>query len=241
MKKPILTFPCKYNFDDFESQYCMYCSKQVFDFSNLTKEQILEKIESADEIVCGKVNVNNVEFNNTQLVVQNFKRTSISLLALLGFSAMYSSVDAQTSQITDSVSEQKHYEKLKFPLVIHGTVKDKNNKAVESASVFILEDEKVLKSTQTDLIGKFVVIIKEGELPTPFFSFLLTIDETRKFKFDGLPLSGTFYNSDNFIVSFSVTPVSESSLDDTTLYYVNGNFKAHSSSGSVRQKRNRKK
>lgn len=169
--------PCSENWTAMEEKeggrFCSNCQKVVVDFSMLTDKELFAYFGLATSIPCGRFHnnqLNKIIFpeKRQQFSWKNLYKAAATLLAFL--SLKYSGIASAGNKAITTIQSLSLSHPLQNPekTVISGTVRDKDDKAVENAEI-TLEGAIVAK---TDANGKF-----EFEIPEHLQgkSFLLVI------------------------------------------------------------------
>lgn len=169
MTKPSLTFPCKFKTTDFQlkngTYYCQSCSQTIHDFRNTEKEEILNTLSSGNNQTCGIFRIDQVTTQTVQIQLGVQRMISLSLLGILGFmgTAVLSSCDAEA--VPEKPIRETAFSKLKFPLVINGTIIDSSNSTVlPNTQVSLLQQGRFIKRVTTNENGVFRMELMQGEL-----------------------------------------------------------------------------
>ena len=180
MNKPILVFPCKYDFDFMDKtevgSFCKHCNKVVKDYSKLSGIQFQNELAITDKNSCGRFRKDQVTFHSNTLFIPGFKEVSLSILSLLGASFIPNQSIAQTIAPAQHISKTSSaLSKLKFPLTIKGTLKEKSsNLPISYSKVLFRQKGKDKKSVYTDKDGNFSILLKRIDVVDTNFQLILS-------------------------------------------------------------------
>lgn len=154
-----------------KGKHCTVCAKQVVDFSENSREEIIDYLDGAEGQTCGRfkkgqIDVYGESHNTTKKpVIPLYKTIAASVIAVLG--AGVPPVIAQdherfqmggvTSRPIEAVVKNNSNISIKGKISSH-------NQFVENAKVSIYTGGKLISSIQTKIDGKYVFEIGKGTL-----------------------------------------------------------------------------
>lgn len=191
MSKIMIPKPCHENWAKMTSveqgRHCDVCSKVVMDLSSLSNEQIIEKIRSSSQSVCGRIPVQQLTpANPAQRFTFRFKSIFYSSIALLGFTFLFrGKAVAQGAAVVKGKVNYRVQDTSIYTLTI--SVRSKHQlQPIQNAIVSIYFNGKLLKKEATGENGRISV---EGN-PVNFRNNGLVI----KVRAKGFPdIEKTFY------------------------------------------------
>ncbi len=152
-------------------KFCDSCQKTVIDFTDYSEAQIAAFFaDKAGESVCGRFYASQIE-NEVFSYTAPAKRPARTLAMAASVAALVVVSFATEAQvkgfdpgitIVDSSRAQLSAEDTTNLLVVEGTVKDDKDEPLLSVSIQLLEDNRVIAGTVTDLDGNYRIVIPQG-------------------------------------------------------------------------------
>ena len=144
-------------------------------FSKLSDIEFPHELKTIGQSSCGRFRKDQISFNSTTFLIPAFKAVSLSILSLLGASLVPNQLNAQT-QTTQHVSKiSSALSKLKFPLTIKGTLKEKGGiMPIAYSKVIFRQKGKTRKSAYTDTEGNFSITLKRTDVVDTNFQLILS-------------------------------------------------------------------
>lgn len=172
-----MSLPCKQSYERMQQRdggyYCESCEKVLHDFRQKTNEEIHQVITAGPGKVCGVFNNHQISSKVSHVALSGASyRVGLSLLGILGFlGPVVSSCESAPDNAT--VVKQKAFNKLKFPMVISGQLKDeKTRKPLAKSPVEIQQNGKTILEGLTDEHGNFELTVQEKDLKNETFDLI---------------------------------------------------------------------
>ncbi len=129
-----------------QGKYCMVCSKVVFDFTQMSNNDIIQTIQTANSKICGRLD--GQQLDSLRPKYQLPKKMKVFLYALTVAFLIELPTDAFAQTFQDTSSYQNiHYSE------IHGRVTDEKGQALDFAAVKVLNKDKIVGGARTDMNG----------------------------------------------------------------------------------------
>ena len=154
-----------------KGKHCAVCAKQVVDFSENSREEIIDYLDDAEGQTCGRFKKGQIDvYGKSHKAIKNpviplYRTIAASIIAILG--AGVPSVIAQdherfqmggvTSRPIEDIVKNNSNISIKGKISSH-------NQFVENAKVSIYTDGKLISSILTKTDGKYVFEIRKGVL-----------------------------------------------------------------------------
>lgn len=170
-KSLVIANPCHANWNKMtateKGRFCASCTKEVVDFTNKKKEDIIEYLENykGEGQTCGQFSASQIDKVGKNYINSSFfKRMGISFMALLGF---FSFKEAKGQQkmgkvaIKGDVSYQDYNQSHhKTDVKIFGTVRTLSGEKISGAEIRFNHEGKQLAITKTIANGTFAIQLK---------------------------------------------------------------------------------
>jgi hypothetical protein len=171
-KSLVIAKPCHENWGKMtpteQGRFCNSCTKEVVDFRDKKKEDIIEYLESykGEGQTCGQFSPNQIDhIGKTYINSSIYKRIGISFLALLGVFS-FKNANAQKPKmgkvaIKGDVSYNEYNQaNQKVEVTIFGAVRTLNGEKIAGAEIKFNHEGKQLASTKTIANGTFAIQLK---------------------------------------------------------------------------------
>ncbi|MCC6370853.1 MAG: hypothetical protein IT236_07610 [Bacteroidia bacterium] len=176
MTKVKLIFPCRVDWDTMQphetGKFCQECKKAVRDYVNSEPD-----LEGAKPF-CGRFRSDQIEYQTSTAHILNYQTISLSLLTLLG--ATGADVNAQI--LPSDSTEVKHnfqFSKLKFPLRLEGSIRNKeNNQTISNALISLKQTGQEVYQTKSDSSGKFSFVLLDKDIKDSVFDLYVSYADT---------------------------------------------------------------
>ncbi len=169
-KSLVIAKPCHENWGKMSTtekgRFCDSCTKEVVDFRDKKKEDIIEYLENykGEGQTCGQFLPSQIDKTGKAYINSSFyKRMGISFLAFLGFFSINKEAKAQKGKVAlkGDVSYQNYNEQSQVTEVkLFGTVRTLGGEKISGAEIRINSNGKQLAITKTITNGTFEVQFK---------------------------------------------------------------------------------
>ncbi len=177
MKKHItIPEPCHENWNEMtpeeQGRHCAVCDKVVMDFTHKSKEEIIDKIESSEEQVCGRFNMTHVSPTKAQMEFYHkykhrYKNIAASILAIGGTMAANEAVAQGDVYIKGDVdvNVQEQVQTNINPVILKGEVKHfRESGGAAGVRIVVLSGGKHIARAISDKDGKYRMTLPEGKV-----------------------------------------------------------------------------
>lgn len=187
--------PCHENWNKMtqseKGRFCQSCQKEVVDFTNSSRDDILTHLSTASDSTCGRVyahqldeqpvDCNSTSPNNNKFIYK-LKSVGLSLMAFLGFSLVTDDAKAQVvgeipwnGGLTHDVNQNNV---VAEKTVISGSVRESHSKSViAGANITIESGGKMIADGFTDEHGKYSITIPSEKIVNKKFTITAYADE----------------------------------------------------------------
>lgn len=169
--------PCHENWNEMtaidKGKHCAVCAKQVIDFTQNSREEIVNYLEQTKGQTCGRFKCGQIDIYGTEAKsaskpsVSFFKAIAASVLAAFGIGS--NTIIAQSGEhfeMGDVVAEPiEIITSNTHNIALLGTIKS-HGSIVENAKVSVYSNGKLLKSIRTKTDGRYSFQWDKGKLPS---------------------------------------------------------------------------
>jgi hypothetical protein len=185
--------PCHENWTemtpDAKGRHCDMCDKVVVDFTDHSKDEIVEHLENADGKTCGRFKSNQI--HKPVLSTPTLTKIAASIMAVVGSQmGLQAQEDLQWmgEAIADPIPTQIQAGNA-VPMTLKGLVKDIHGIGVANAKVAIHSGTHLLKSVLTDEQGKYKFELQEGSVISNKITVMVHASGYEMKAINDLPLS----------------------------------------------------
>lgn len=133
-----------------QGKYCMVCSKVVIDFTQMSNNDIIQTIQSANSTICGRLDDQQLDSLRPKYQLPKKMKVFLYALAVAFLIELPYDMIAQTSKDTITNKLIKSGE-------LYGRVTDEKGLSMDYATVQILDMDKIIGGAKTDEKGNYKI------------------------------------------------------------------------------------
>ncbi|MBL4705236.1 MAG: T9SS type A sorting domain-containing protein [Flavobacteriales bacterium] len=168
-KNIMIPEPCHENWSDMtpkeKGRHCDMCDKVVVDFTNNTKEEIVDHLESAEGKTCGRFRSGQIHKPLNQTL--NLTKIAASILAITGVQgALFAQGGAELrgNAITVDQVQTQHLTSNSKPATLIGQIIGVGNFPIPNAKVAVFSGGQLIKSSMSDVQGNYKIELAAGTI-----------------------------------------------------------------------------
>jgi hypothetical protein len=153
-----------------QGRFCQSCSKVVVDFTEKTKEEIIDVLDNASGNTCGRFNTSQLDDPNPGYAIglKPYKYAAAAAMAGFIFMGVTDANAQKVGKIRIKGDVVAHEIPIKQPAktsVLKGTVKDGfGGNVLPGATIVVLSDGKELLKTYTDQLGTYRIDLPKDKV-----------------------------------------------------------------------------